>query len=89
MFSPPLFHLGFYRQSEIFAEEPNKIRFFWRSLLIEFLENELEVFKVRGSVLHFFMLKLRVMFDSAPGRVDKSLGVTKILSKKSLKIDLG
>ena len=89
VFSPPLFYLGFYRQSETFAEEPNKVGFFWSSLLIEFLENRLEVFKVRGQVMHFFLLKLRVTFDSAPGRVNKSSGVTKILSKKSLEIDPG
>ena len=88
MFLLPLFYLGFYRRSETFAEEPNKVGFFRSSLLIEFLENRLEVFKVRDSVLHLFLLKLRVMFDSAPGRVDKSFGVTEILSKKSLEIDL-
>ena len=89
MFSPPLFYLGFYRRSETFAEEPNKVGFFRSSLLIEFLENRLEMFKVRGLVLHLFMLKLRVTFDSARGRVDESLGVTKILLKKSLEIDPG
>ena len=89
MFSPPLFHLGFYQRSETFTEEPNKVGFFWSSLLIEFLENGLEVFKVRSPVLHLFLLKLRVTFDSAPGRVDESSGVTEILSKKSLEIDPG
>ena len=89
MFSPPLFHLSFYQRSETFAEEPNKVGFFQRSLLIEFLENGLKVFKVRGLVLYLFLLKLRVTFDSSLGRVDESLGVTKILSKKSLEIDPG
>ena len=89
MFSPPLFYLGFYRRSETFAEEPNKVGFFRSSLLIEFLENGLEVFKVRDPVLHLFLLKLKVTFDSALGRVDKSSGVIKILLKKSLKIDPG
>ena len=89
MFSPPLFHLSFYRRSETFAEEPNKIGFFQSSLLIEFLENRLEVFKVRDPVLHLFLQKLRVTFDSALGRVDKSSGVTKILLKKSFEIDPG
>ena len=87
MFLLPLFHLGFYRRSETFTEEPNKVGFFWSSLLIEFLENRLEMFKMRGPVLHLFLLKLRVMFDSAPGHVDKSSGVTEILSTKSLEID--
>ena len=89
MFLLPLFHLGFYRRSETFTEEPNKVGFFWSFLFIEFLENGLEVFKVKGPVLHLFLLKLRVTFDSALGRVDESLGLTEILSKKSLKIDLG
>ena len=88
MFSPPLFHLSFYRLSETFAEEPNKVRFFWSFLFIEFLGNGFEVFKVRDLVLHLFLLKLRVTFDSVPCRVDENLGVTKILSKKSLKINL-
>ena len=89
MFSPPLFYLGFYRRSETFAKEPNKVRFFRSSLVIEFLENRLEIFKVRSPVLHLFLLKLRVTFDSALGRVDKSSGVTEILLKKSLEIDPG
>ena len=87
MFSSPLYHLGFYRRSETFAEEPNKVGFFRSSLLIEFLENELEVFKVRSPVLYLFLLKLRVTFDSTKGCVDESSGVTKILSKKNLEID--
>ena len=41
---------------------------------------------MRGSVLYLFLLKLRVMFNSTLSRVDKNSGVTKILSKKSLKI---
>ena len=81
--------MSFYRWSKIFTEEPNKVGFFWSSLLIEFLENGLDVFKVRGLVLHLFLLKLRVMFDSTPARVNKSSGVTKILLKKGLKINLG
>ena len=72
MFLPPLFYLSFYRRSETFAEEPNEFGFFQSSLLIEFLENRLEVFMMRGPVLHFFLLKLRVMFDSAPSRIDES-----------------
>ena len=89
MFSPPLFYLGFYRRSETFAEEPNKVEFFRSSLLIEFLENGLEVFKVRGPVLHLFLLKLRVTFGSAPSHVNESSGVTEILLRKSLEIDPG
>ena len=87
MFSPPLFHPCFYRRSETFAEELNKVRFFRSSLLIEFLKNGLEVFKVRGPVLHLFLLKLRVTFDFAPGHIDESSGVNKILLKKSFEID--
>ena len=49
----------------------------------------MEVFKVRSPVLHLFLLKLRVIFDSALGRVDESLGVTEIFSKKRLEIDPG
>ena len=56
---------------------------------MEFLENKLEMFKVRGPVLHLFLLKLRVTFDSAPGYIDESLEVTKIFLKKNLKIDPG
>ena len=89
VFSPPLFHLGFYRRSETFAEEPNKVGFFRSSLLIEFLKNGLEVFKVRGLVLHLFVLKLRVTFDFALGRIDESSGVTEILLKKSFEINPG
>ena len=89
MFLPLLFYLGLYRRFETFAKELNKVRFFRSSLLIEFLENRLEVFKVRSPVLHLFLLKLRVTFDSVPGRVDKSSGVTEILLKKSLEIDPG
>ena len=47
------------------------------------------MFKVRDPVLHLFLMKLRVTFNSTPGGVDESLGVTEILLKKSLKIDLG
>ena len=43
---------------------------------------------MRGPVLHLFLLKLRVTFDSAPGRVNKSSEVTKILLKKNFEIDL-
>ena len=89
VFLPPLFYLSFYQLSETFAEELNKVGFFWSSLLIEFLENGLEVVKVRGSVLYFFLLKLRVMFESVSGRVDEDLGDNEILSKKSLEIDPG
>ena len=89
MFSPPLFYLSFYQRSKTFAEERNKIGFFWSSLLIKFLENGLKVFKVRGPVLHLFFLKLRVTFDFALGLVDESSGVTEILSKKSFEIDPG
>ena len=88
MFSLPQFYLSFYRQSETFAKELNKVGFFQSFFLIEFLENRLEVFKMRGSVLHLLLLKPRATFDSAPGCVDKSLGVNEILSKKSLEIDL-
>ena len=49
----------------------------------------MEVFKVRGLVLHLFLLKLRVMFDSAPGHINKSSRVTEILSKKSFEINPG
>ena len=83
MFSPPLFHLSFYQQSKTFAEESNKFAFFQSSLLIKFLENGLDIFKLRGLVLHFFLLKLRVTFDFALGHVNKNSGVTKILLKKS------
>ena len=68
-------------------EEVNRVGFFQSSCVIEFLENGLEMFKVRDSVLHLFLLKLKVTFDSALDRVDKNLGVTKILSKKSLEIN--
>ena len=89
VFSPPLFRLGLYQRSETFAEELNKVGFFQSSLLIEFLENGLEVFKVRGPVLHLFLLKLGVMFDSTPSCVDESSEVTEILLKKSREIDPG
>ena len=89
MFSHPLFHLSFYWQSETFAEESNKVGFFRSSFLIKFLKNRLEMFKVRGPVLYLILLKLRVTFDLNPGRIDKSLRVTKILFKKSLEIDPG
>ena len=38
--------------------------------------------KVKGSVLHLFLLKLRVKFDSTLGHVNKRSEVTKILFKK-------
>ena len=44
---------------------------------------------MRGLALQLFLLKLRVTFDSALGHVDESSRVTKILLKKSLKIDPG
>ena len=69
-------------------EEANKVRFFQSFFLIEFLENGLNVFKMRDPVLHLFLLKLRVTFDFALGPVDKNSGVTEIFSKKSLNIDL-
>ena len=70
-------------------EESNKFGFFQSSILIEFLKNRLEVFKVRGPVLHLFLLKLRVKFDFASGYVDESLGVTKIFLNKSPEIGPG
>ena len=70
-------------------KELNKVGFFRSSLLIKFLESRLEVFKVRGLVFHLFLLKLRVTLDSALERIHKSSGVTKILSKKSFKINSG
>ena len=89
MFSLPLFHLSFYRRSETFADESNKVGFFRSSLFINFSENRLEVFKVRDAVLYLFLLKLRITFDSAPGRINESSRVTKILLKKRLEIDPG
>ena len=47
------------------------------------------MFKVKSPILHLFLLKLRVTFDSPLGYVNKSLRVTKILPKKSFKIDPG
>ena len=70
-------------------EELNKVGFFQSSFFIKFLENGLEIFKVRDPVMHFFLLKLRVKFDSAIGHVNESSGVTEILLKKSLEIDPG
>ena len=67
-------------------EEPNEIRLFQSSLFIKLLENELEVFKVKDPVLYYFLLKLKVSFNFTPGYVNKCSEVTKILSKKSLKI---
>ena len=89
MFSPLLFHLSFYRRSETFAKKSNNVGFVQSSLFIKFLENGLEIFKVRDLVFYLFLLKLRVTFDSAPGRVDESSGITKIFLKKSLEIDPG
>ena len=54
------------------------VGFFWSSFLIKFLENILEVFKVRNLVLQLFLLKLKVIFNFAQGCVNKNLGVTKI-----------
>ena len=88
MFLPPLFYLSFYQWSETFAKEPDKVRFFQSSLFIKFLENRLEVFEVRSSVLQFFLLKLRVTFEFALGCINESLRITNILSKKSFEIGL-
>ena len=70
-------------------EEANKVGFFQSSFLIKFLKNKLEVFKIKDPVLHFFLLELRVTFNSIPSCINKSLGVTKIFLKKSLEISLG
>ena len=42
---------------------------------------------MKNPVLHFFLLKQRVTFDSALSCVDKSLGVIKIFLKKSLEMN--
>ena len=86
VFSPLLFYLCFYWWPKTFAEEPNKVRFFQSFFLIKFLKNGLKVFKERDLVLHLFLLKLRVTFDSALDCVDKNLEVTKIFKKKNLEI---
>ena len=87
MFSPPLFYLIFYQRPDTFTEEPSEVGFFQSFFFIKFLENRLKVFQIKNLVLHLFLLKLRVKFDSALGCVNKSLGVPKILFKKSLGIN--
>ena len=47
------------------------------------------MFKVRGLVLYFFLLKLKVLFNSALDYINKYFRVTKILLKTSFKFDLG
>ena len=89
VFSPFLFYMSFYYWPETFLKEQNKVGFFRSSLLIKFLENELEVFKVKSLVLHNILLKLRVIVESGLDRVNKGLGFLKILSKMSLEIDIG
>lgn len=43
--------------------------------------------KVRRLILNLFLLVLRVLFDSVPGAVHKSPGVSKVLTEKRLKLD--
>lgn len=47
------------------------------------------MFNVRDLVLYFFILKLRVLFDSPQGCINKSLEVTKTTLEKCLKLNLG
>ena len=43
---------------------------------------------MKSPVLHFFELKLRVLFNSTPSSINKSSRITEILLKKSLKLGL-
>ena len=39
---------------------------------MKFLKNELEIFKIKNPVLHLFLLRIRVIFDSTLDYVNKS-----------------
>ena len=45
------------------------------------------MFKIRNFILHFFIPKLRVKFDSILGHINDKSRVTKIFLKKSPKLD--
>ena len=70
-------------------EEPNEVGFFWNFFFIEFLGNRLKIFKIRGPALYFFLLELRVPFNSTSGCVNKYSKVTMIFLKKSFELSLG
>lgn len=53
---------------------------------IEFLEDKLEVFKVRGLALYLFKDKLKIPFKFFLGHINKSFKVTKIFLKQSFKL---
>lgn len=77
-----LFYLSFYWEFKVFLEEFDNIRLFWGVFFIKYLENGLEIFKVKGSVLYFFLLKLRGLFDFTLSCTNKCSRVTKIFLKK-------
>lgn len=88
MFSNPLFYLSFYEWPKAFLKELNKLKFFQCSFFIKFLDNRLEMFKVIGSVLFFFILKRGVLLDSTPDCINKYFSIAKILLEKSLELIL-
>ena len=66
----------------------NKVKFFLSFFLIEFLNNRLELFKVKSPVIYIFLLIIKVLFNSTLSHIKKSFGIAKIFLKKSLKLSL-
>ena len=58
------------------------------SFFIEFLKEKLKVFKVKSSVLHLILLKLRILLDFTLNCFSKYSKVVKIFLKKSFELDL-
>lgn len=69
-------------------QELNKIKFFSSFFVIKFLENRLEVIKIWGSVLYFFLLILKILFNFNSSYVNKSPRLIKIFLKKRLELIL-
>ena len=74
-----MLHLSFYGWPETFSKKFDKSGFFLSSFFIKLLKDRQEILKVKSSVLYFFELKLRVLFDFSLSCVNKGSKITKIL----------
>lgn len=83
--SAALLHLSFNPRIEPFTKQVDKVELFWTPVSIKFDENRLELFKVRGPVLDFFNLLLRVSLTLLQMLSTKALESSRFLRKKILK----
>lgn len=57
---------------------------FWGPVSLEFKEDGLKMFKMRGPVLDFFHLVLRISSNPTPATVHKGPGVSEIFLEEGL-----